>query len=176
MLQRFLEGILLCAGFSAGGFVLAKIIGFVAVQFVETNDAGAGATRALVARRSDFERKLASRIGSRRKQMAQLDYDVREAVDARSRLEQEIALLRDRPDHLLRVLGKEIEGHEPYLALVVNKHAASGHLTIDTSWAHAQEVTVWAKSINDARADLEHRYPESMGFKITSLQEPSAKA
>ena len=171
MLVRFCEAVLLAAFFSAVAYGCGRLIGAVIAGLVEKNG-NLDALRAVIARRSGLERELSSRVGERRKVMAGLDRDIKEMVRKRVQLEQMAAEALETPDRIMRVIGQEVRGMQLYLALVLNKYVSSsggGGTTIDPAWASAQEVAVWAGGMGEARGELERRYPESQGFKITSL-------
>ena len=173
MLVRFFEAILLAAFFSAVAYTSGRLIGTLIATMVEKNG-NLELVRATIARRSGFERDLSHRVGERRKLMANFDRDIKELVRKRVLLEQEAAELLETPDRIMRVLGQEARGMQCYLALVLNKYVSGGGSNaIDPSWATAQEVAVWAAGLGEARGELERRYPESQGFKITSLVDPA---
>ncbi len=171
MLIRFCEAILLAAFFSAVAYGGGRLIGAIAVGMVEKS-ANLDLLRAVVARRSGLERSLSSRVGDRRQIMARLDREIKELVRRRLQLEQAAAEALETPDRIMRLVGQEVRGMQLYLALVLNKYVSSGGSagsTIDPAWASAQEVAVWAPGMGEARGELERRYPESQGYKITSL-------
>jgi hypothetical protein len=171
MLIRFCEAILLAAFLSAAAYVCGRMLGAVVAGFVEKSG-DLDVMRAVIARRSGLERGLSTRVGDRRRVMAGLDRDIKELVHKRLQLDQEAAEALETPDRIMRVIGQEVRGMQVFLALVLNKYvsnAASGSSTVDPSWASAQEVAVWAAGMGEARGELERRYPESQGFKITSL-------
>ncbi len=174
MLERFLEAVLLCAFFSAAAYVTGRLLGAAAVSLIERN-ADVDTIRMVVARRSGLERGLSARVGDRRKAMAELDRNIKELVRHRSHLEQKATEALEMPDRILRTIGEPVKGAQYYLALVFNKYVSSAGVSkgaIDEAWAAAQEVEVWAKTLGEARVELERRYQESQGFKITSLVEP----
>ena len=173
MLVRFFEAILLAAFFSAIAYIGGRLIGTLAVAMVEKSG-NPELVRAIIARRSGVERNLSHRVGERRKVMANFDRDIKELVRKRAQLEQEAAELLETPDRIMRVIGQEVRGMQLYLALVLNRYVSGGGSNaIDSSWATAQEVAVWAAGLGEARGELERRYPESQGFKITSLVDPA---
>ncbi len=174
MLERFIEAVLLCAFFSAAAYVTGRILGAAAVSMIEKN-ADIDSLRLAVARRSGIERNLAARVGERRKVMVNLDRSIKDLVHQRNILEQKATDALEMPDRVLRTIGEPVKGMQYYLGLVFNKYVSSAGISkgaIDESWATAQEVEIWAKTLGDARVELEKRYQESQGFKITSLVEP----
>ena len=174
MLVRFIEAVLLCAFFSASAYSVARLIGSLGASMTEKSGC-LEAVRLQIARRSGLERSLAQRVGERRKAMAHLDREIKELTRTRSQLEQAAAEALETPDQIMRVVGHEINGMLPYLGLVLNKYvkAEGGTTSIDPAWAYAQEIQVWAKSLGEARGELERRYPESQGYKITSMADPA---
>ncbi|MEI7605835.1 MAG: hypothetical protein WCJ64_09310 [Rhodospirillaceae bacterium] len=177
MLIRFCEAVLLAAFFSAVAYGSGRLIGSLATAMIEKG-ANLDQLRAMIARRSALERGLSSRVGDRRRDMAALDRDIKELVRKRIQLEQEIDAVLETPDRIMRQIGQEVRGMQLYLALVLNKYVsnAGGSSTIDPAWASAQEVAVWAAGVGEARGELERRYPESQGFKVTSLVDAAREA
>ena len=171
MLVRFCEAVLLAAFFSAVAYGCGRLIGAVIAGVVEKNG-NLDALRAMITRRSGLERGFSARVGERRRVMAGLDRDIKELVRRRVQLEQMAAELMETPDRIMRVIGQEVRGMQLYLALVLNKYVSGsggGTMSMDPAWASAQEVAVWAAGLGEARGELERRYPESQGFKVTSL-------
>lgn len=172
MLIRFCEAILLAAFFSAIAYTIGRIIGTVAAEMIE-KQGNLEWLRATIARRSGLERDLASRVGDRRRIMAGVDREIKELVRRRAHLEQSALEALETPDRVMRIVGHEVRGTQLYLALVFNKYISGagggGTMSIDPAWAVAQEVAIWAASMGDARSDVERRYPESQGYKITNL-------
>lgn len=170
MLIRFCEAVLLAAFFSTVAYGFGRLIGTVSVGMVERSG-NLDALRATIARRSGLEREFSGRVGERRRIMAALEREIKDLVRKRIQLEQMAAEALETPDRIMRQIGQEVRGTQLYLALVLNKYVsnAGGSTTIDPAWASAQEVAVWANGMGEARGELERRYPESQGFKITSL-------
>ncbi len=179
MLIRFCEAVLLAAFFSAVAYGGGRLIGAVVSVMVEKN-ANLDLLRAAVARRSGLERDLSARVADRRRIMAGLDREIKELVRKRVQLDQAAAEALETPDRIMRMIGQEVKGTQLFLALVFNKYVsgtgAGGTMSIDPAWATAQEVAVWATAIGEARGELERRYPESQGFKITNLVDVSKES
>lgn len=176
MLIRFCEAILLAAFFSAVAYGCGRMIGAMVAGMVEKNG-NIDELRAAIARRSGLEREFSSRVGERRRIMAGVDREIKELIRRRVLLERTAAEALETPDRIMRVIGQEVRGMQLYLALVFNKYVsgtgAGGTMSMDPAWAAAQEVAVWAASMGDARGEVERRYPESQGFKISNLIDTS---
>ena len=178
MLERFIEAVLLAAFFATVGYSFGRMIGAIGAGMIEQGG-NLDALRAAIARRSGLERNLSDRVGERRRIMVALDRDIKELARKRVQLEQMAAEALETPDRIMRQIGQEVRGTQLYLALVLNKYVKSdggGGSAIDTAWASAQEVAVWAAGMGEARGELERRYPESQGFKITSLVDVAREA
>ena len=174
MLERFIEAVLLCAFFSAVASMAARLIGTFGASITEKSG-NLEVVRTQIARRSGLERDFSGRVGERRRIMASLDREIKELGRKRIQLDQAAAEALETPDRIMRVVGHEISSMQPYLGLVLNKYvkAEGGASGIDPAWAYAQEIQVWAKSLGEARGELERRYPESQGYKITSMADPA---
>ena len=177
-IDRFVEGICVAAFLAAvgygGGWAIGAVLAGMLRKKPNTNP-----LQESINRLSVLERGLANRVGDRRRVMAELDREIKLKVRRRVELEQATAKLLGASGRVLRMVGQEIKGAQPFLALVVNKYVkAEGRnkTAVDPAWASPQEVEVWAKSLGDARVELERGYPESQGFKIITLSEPSQSA
>jgi len=178
MLIRFCEAVLLAAFFSTVAYGFGRLIGVVAASMIKQSG-NLDTLQVTIARRSGLEREFSGRVGERRRIMAGLDREIKELVRKRVQLEQMAAEALETPDRIMRQIGQEVRGMQLYLALVLNKYVSSvggGKSSIDPAWASAQEVAVWAGGMGEARGELERRYPESQGFKITSLVDVSRES
>ena len=171
--DRFFGAIALSAFFAVFAYGCGRLIGALLVGMMRKKADTAG-LQAIIDRRSELERRFAARVGDLRKTMVEHDRKFKQLVQRRLQADQAKAEFAASPDRPLRSLGNEVKGAQLYLALVVNKYAKAGSKsTVDPDWATAQEMEVWAKSLVEARGELDRRSPESQGFKITSLVEPS---
>ncbi len=171
--DRFFEAICVAGFLAAVAYGGGRVIGTMILGMIGKKPE-TGALQALIERRSTLERGLADRLGERRRVMAELDREIKILVLRRTQLNQAQAAAEESPDRVLRSLGQEIKGAQAYVALVLNKYVKSGgggKSPVDPVWATAQEVEVWAKSIAEARGELDRRYPDAQGFKVTSLTE-----
>ncbi|MEI6557901.1 MAG: hypothetical protein WCO00_05785 [Rhodospirillaceae bacterium] len=178
MLERFIEAVLLSAFFSTVAYGIGRLAGAVTVKMVEKNGDGEELRKA-IARRGTIERNLSNRAGELRKAMARLDREIKELTTQRTQLNLAAAEANQTPDRVIRLIGQEVRGAMPYLALVMNKYVSptgGGKTAVDPAWATAQEVEVWATSIGEALSELAKRYPESQGFKVTNLVSPNAQS
>ena len=172
--DRFFASIALAGFFSAIAYFAGKLMGGVMVARVQKSS-GADALKALIDSRSELERKFAHRIGELRRAMALVDRDLKVLGGQRQRVEAELSHAESCPDRIVRVVGQEVKGNRLHVALVINKYAKSGggKALTDPAWATAQEIEVWAKTLAEARSELDRTYPESQGFKVTNLVEPA---
>lgn len=175
--DRFFEAISVAGFLAALGYGGGRLAGSLLVGMIRKKPD----TRRLeetIDRLSGLERDLANRVGERRKAKAELDRKIKHLTQRRSQLDQLKAAAEDHPERVLRSIGQEVKGAQAFLALVLNKYVKAGGTSqsaIDPAWATAQEVEVWAKSLAEARGELDRRYPDSQGFKITSLIEQAGK-
>ncbi len=174
--DRFLAAVALAVFFAALSYGAGRLIGAVLVGMLRKK-ANTAELQALIDRRSQLERDFAARTGNLRKVMTEVDAEIKILVIRRKQAEYAKEKAAESPERIMRLVGQEVRGAQRHVALVINKYAkaAGGSKSaVDVAWATAQEVEVWAKSADDARVELGRRYPESQGFKVTSLVEPGA--
>ena len=174
-LDRFIEAICVAFFLSLIGYGGGRLLGTVLASMMRKKPANQ-LLRETIERRSTLERNLAARIGERRKAFAELDRSFRQQVARRQQLDAARIELEQCPDRIVRTVGQEVKGTELFLALVLNKYVRSegGKAAVDPAWAVPQQVEVWAKSIADARGEVDRRYPEAQGYKVTSLVDGAA--
>lgn len=90
----------------------------------------------------------------------------------RSRLRE----LEKAPYRFVRLLGTEQFPNKGYEFLVFNSSVShqvkrgERHPFYDSSWARPCPIHVWARSAEDAAAELERAYPRASGFKVVFSQ------
>ena len=174
-LDRFIEAICVAGFLAAIGYGGGRLLGAVLASMMRKKPANLS-LRDTIERRSILERNLAARIGERRKALAELDRSFRQLVSRRQQADAARTEAEACPDRIVRTVGQEVKGTELFLALVVNKYvrAEGGKAAVDPAWALPQQIEVWAKSLADARGELDRRYPESQGYKVTSMVDGAA--
>lgn len=96
----------------------------------------------------------------------------RQEKQLRSRLRE----LEMAPHRFVRLLGSEARPHHPFEALIFNSSVAhqakrgEKHPFYDASWGMPCPVHVWARTLDEAKHELERAFPASGGFKVVHIQ------
>ncbi|NYZ15932.1 hypothetical protein HL658_25610 [Azospirillum sp. RWY-5-1] len=143
--------------------------------------------RGMMTRRARMEQAFEARHAARAKEVKAFDAELREVVRRRQRLDRQWTDATNAGEQLIRQIGEEVEGAPCWVAHVINRYVGTGNvprspILIDRSWSQPQIIEVWVRSMQDARAEVERRYPPSFGFHVQRLNEhgsgdgPAAKA
>lgn len=172
MSGQFFQTVLLTLFLAAVFFVLGRISGALSKARLE-REGGLKNLRDTIVTRAQLERDFGERNKKRREIWRKKDIEVKELVRERVKLSQRFAEANALGNRVVRLVGDESNGKQPFLALLFNKYVASGggqrHALIDRAWGTPQEVEVWADSLATAKMELEKRYPPSFGFAVTRL-------
>lgn len=157
-------------------FVVARIALVAGEHSIERRYGKVG-LRKMMMQRAKLEQGLEARRAKRLEEIRKLDSEVKEIFIRRQRLERELVDAKAASERLVRLIGEEVEGTPSFVAKVINKYVGvgpaqmRGPILVDRSWAQPQEMEVWARSVAEARSEIERRYPPAFGFHITRLNE-----
>ncbi|PWC34125.1 hypothetical protein [Azospirillum sp. TSO35-2] len=176
MWQDYTNALLTAFGLSGLGFGIGKLVIITGERAIERRHGSEGA-RDTIARRAKMETRFEARRTERAAELKQIDNSVEETLRRRKTLERQLEDQRRSGDRLVRLIGEEVKGCPCFVAMVVNKYVGtanfqqSQHALIGSSWSQPQTVEVWARSMPDARAEIERRYPPAFGYTVTRMQE-----
>ncbi|MBP2301730.1 hypothetical protein [Azospirillum picis] len=187
MWQDYTNALITAFGLSGLAFGIGKIAVVLGERAIERRH-GAEGVRNTIVRRAKMETRFESRRSERIAELKELDGAVEDVLRRRKMLEKQIEDSRQSGERLVRLIGEEVQGSPCYIVMVVNRYVGNGtfqqsqHALIDASWSQPQTVEVWARSMAEARAEIERRYPPAFGYAVTRMQEilsadtPVAKA
>ncbi|GLR80087.1 hypothetical protein GCM10007856_27640 [Azospirillum oryzae] len=187
MWQDYTNALITAFGLSGLGFGIGKLVIVLGERAIERRHGSEG-VRDVIARRAKMETKFEARRGDRIRELKELDGAVEDVLRRRKVMERQIEDARQSGERLVRLIGEEVQGSPCYVAMVVNKYVGTGavqqsqHALVDPSWAQPQMIEVWARSMAEARTEIERRYPPAFGYAVTRMQEflsadtPVAKA
>lgn len=181
MWNDYAQALFFALALSGMGFGIAKLVVVLGERMIEKRH-GTGGVREVIARRAKLESGLEARKGERAAELRKIESDVHDLTKRRQNLERQIKDAQRAGDHIVRLIGEETTGTPCYIAQVVNKyvgtaaHQQKQHAFIDSTWAQPQTVEVWARSMPDARAEIERRYPPAFGFVVVRMQDVGAPA
>ncbi len=187
MWQDYGNALISAFGLAGLGFGIGKLVIVLGERAIERRHGSEG-VRDVIARRAKMETKFESRRADRIRELKELDGTVEDVLRRRKVLERQIEDSRQSGERLVRLIGEEIQGSPCYVAMVVNKYVGTGaaqqsqHALVDPTWAQPQTIEVWARSMAEARTEIERRYPPAFGYAVTRMQEflsadaPVAKA
>ncbi|AWK85677.1 hypothetical protein [Azospirillum thermophilum] len=184
MWQDYSNALFSALGLSGLAFAIGKLVVATGERMIEKRH-GTGNVRETITRRAKLETGLEARKGERAAQIKEADGAVQDMLRRRSVLERQLKDAQQTSEMLVRQIGEELAGTPCYLAMVVNKYVGNAafqqkqHAFIDSSWSQPQMIEVWARSMAEARAEIERRYPPAFGYVVTRLQDmdkPVAKA
>ena len=187
MWQDYSNALITAFGLAGLGFGIGKLVIMMGERAIERRHGSEG-VRDVIARRAKLETKFEARRGDRVRELKELDGAVEDVLRRRKVMERQIEDARQSGERLVRLIGEEVQGSPCYVAMVVNKYVGTGavqqsqHALVDPSWAQPQMIEVWARSMAEARTEIERRYPPAFGYAVTRMQEflsadtPVAKA
>ena len=187
MWQSYTNALITAFGLSGLGFGIGKLVIVLGERAIERR-LGSEGVRDVIARRAKMESLFEARRASRVQELKELDGAVEDVLRRRKAMERQVEASRQSGERLVRLIGEEVHGCPCYVAMIVNKYVGtanpqqSQHALIDASWAQPQTVEVWARSMAEARTEIERRYPPAFGYAVTRMQEflsadtPIAKA
>lgn len=176
MWQNYPYALIIAFGLSGVGFLIGMLTVAIGERAIERRHRAEG-VRATIARRAKMETRLEARRTDRMQELKELDGAVEDVLRHRKAMERQIDGMRQSGGSLIRLIGEEVRGRPCYVAMIVNKYVGTtGHqqnqnALIDRSWAQPQVVEVWARSMAEARTEIERRYPASCGYVVTRMQE-----
>lgn len=181
MWNDYAQALFFALALSGMGFGIAKLVVVLGERMIEKRH-GTGGVREVIARRAKLESGLEARKGDRAAELRKIEAEIADLMKRRQNLERQIKDSQRAGDQLVRLIGEENAGTPCYIAQLVNKYVGTGshqqsqHAIIDPSWAQPQTVEVWARSMPDARAEIERRYPPAFGFVVVRMQDVGAPA
>lgn len=176
MWQDYGQALFTALGLSGVAFGVAKLVVVIGERMIEKRR-GTGGAREAIARRAKLETGLEARKGERAAELRTVEGEIQGLMRRRQALEQQAKDAQRAGDQIVRLVGEEAAGTPCYIAQVLNKYVGSAayqqkqHAFIDSSWAQPQTVEVWARSMPEARAEIERRYPPAFGFVVVRLQD-----
>ncbi len=187
MWQNYGNALISAFGLAGLGFGIGKLVILLGERAIERRHGSEG-VRDVIARRAKMETKFEARRADRVQELKELDGAVEDVLRRRKVLERQIEESRQSGERLVRLIGEEVQGSPCYVAMIVNKYVGtsaaqqSQHALVDPGWAQPQMIEVWARSMAEARTEIERRYPPAFGYAVTRMQEflsadaPIAKA
>lgn len=175
MWYDFVQVLLFALGLSGVAFGIGKVVVHFGERSIERKHGIVG-MRDLLVRRARLEQALEARRTQRVGDLKKAETALQEVARRRQRLDRQWTDARAAGDRQIRLIGEEVEGTPCYVAMVVNKYVGSGNtprgpMLIDRTWVQPQTIEVWTRSLAEARAEVERRYPPAFGFNISRLHE-----
>ncbi len=179
MWHDYTQALMTAFGLAGLAFGIGKLVVVFGERAIERRH-GMSGVRDVIARRAKMETRFEARRTDRVGELKEAKAAVEEAMQRRTLLERRLKDSQRVGEQVVRLIGEEVAGRPCYLALVVNKYVGtanfqqSQHAFIDSGWAQPQSIEVWAKSMAEARAEIERRYPPAFGYAITRMQDVGA--
>lgn len=168
-------------------FLLVTFIAVVAVNLILTigahfyaliirSRAGEEMLRARLTRYARIATGLDNRLETRRGSAAGAASSLFGVERQEKTLRARARELENAPHRFVRLVGSELAPNKAYEFLVFNSSVShqvkrgERHPFYDSGWARPSPVHVWAKTPEDAQADVERVFPKASGFKITFAQ------
>lgn len=186
MWNDYVQALIFALALSGLAFGAARVVVHFGERSIERRHGSVG-IRDTMTRRARMEQAFEARRDARVKEIKSFEADLRLAMKRRQRLDRQWTDARNSGEQLIRQIGEEVEGAPCWVAMVINRYVGTGNIPrapilIDRSWAQPQIIEVWTRSLQDARTEIERRYPPSFGFHVQRLNEhsgadePAAKA
>lgn len=186
MWNDYVQALITALALAGIAFGVGKAVVFFGERSIERRHGSVG-VRDMLVRRARMEQSFEARRGKRIEEIKALEGELRLAMKRRQRLDRQWTDARNAGEQLIRQIGEEVEGAPCWVALVINRYVGTGNMPrgpilVDRSWAQPQIIEVWTRSVQEARAEIERRYPPSFGFHVQRLNEhggpddPVAKA
>lgn len=179
MWHEYTNALITAFGLAGLGFGIGQLVVIFGERAIERRHGTTGVRDAIV-RRAKLETRLEARRTDRVAELREADAAVEDALRRRKILERQMKDQQQSGERLVRLIGEEVAGTPCYLAMLVNKYVGTAnfqqkqHAFLDSSWAQPQSIEIWAKSMAEARAEIERRYPPSLGYVITRMQDVGA--
>lgn len=168
------QALFVALGLSGAAFLIGRVVVYLGEKSLEKKFGVDGFRERLVAC-AKLETQLDARSAERAKALKEADNIASEAVKRRKQLERRMADAQSYGEALVRIIGDEVKDAPCFYAEVVNKYVGQAtfeqreHAYVDSSWAQPQVMEIWARSIAEARAEIERRYPPAFGYQISRL-------
>lgn len=169
-----IQALFVALGLSGVAFGIGRLVVYLGEQSLEKKHGVVGARRRL-AECAKLEAGLEKRRLDRARELREADAASSDAARRRSQLERRLTDAVSAGEALIRVIGEEVKDTPCFHAEVVNKYVGSAtfeqkqHAYIDPSWAAPQVLEIWARSVAEARSEIERRYPPAFGYHISRL-------
>jgi hypothetical protein len=157
-------------------FIVARVSLVIGERSIERR-AGKVGLRKMIVARAKMEQAFEARRNQRVEEIRKTDAEVKALFLRRQRLERALIDAKAASERLVRLIGEETEGTPCYVGKVINKYVGvgpaqqRGAIYVDRSWTQPQEMEVWVRTVNDARVEIERRYPPAFGFHLARLNE-----
>lgn len=168
------QALFVALGLSGAAFLIGRVVVYLGEKSLEKKFGVDGFRERLVAC-AKLETQLDARSAERAKALKEADNIASDAVKRRKQLERRMADAQSYGEALVRIIGDEVKDAPCFYAEVVNKYVGQAtfeqreHAYVDSSWAQPQVMEIWARSIAEARAEIERRYPPAFGYQISRL-------
>lgn len=168
------QALFVALGLSGAAFVIGRVVVYLGEKSLEKKF-GVDGFRERFAACAKLEAQLDSRSAERAKALKDADNIASDAVKRRKQLERRMADAQSFGEAMVRIIGDEVKEAPCFYAEVVNRYVGQAtfeqreHAYVDSSWAQPQIMEIWARSIAEARAEIERRYPPAFGYHISRL-------
>lgn len=181
MWQDYTNALITAFGLSGLGFGIAQLVVVFGERAIERRH-GTSGLRDKITRRAKLETKFEARRTARVGELKEAEGQVQDMMRRRQTLERQLKDAQRSGEQIMRLIGEETTGTPCYVAMVVNKYVGSAnfqqkqHAFIDSSWSQPQPVEIWARSMAEARSEIERHYPPAFGYVITRMQDVGASS
>lgn len=168
------QALFVALGLSGAAFLIGRVVVYLGEKTLEKKFGVDGFRERLVAC-AKLESQLDARSAERAKALKEADNIASDAVKKRKQIERRMADAQSYGEALVRIIGDEVKDAPCFYAEVVNRYVGQAafeqreHAYVDSSWAQPQIMEIWARSIAEARAEIERRYPPAFGYHISRL-------
>jgi hypothetical protein len=168
------QALFVALGLSGAAFVIGRVVVYMGEKSLEKRHGVIGARDRLAAC-AKLEAALERRRTEKAKELKEADARASEMARRRKQLERRIADAVSAGEALIRVIGEEVKDTPCFHAEVINRYVGQAgfeqkqHAYIDSSWAAPQVLEIWARSVAEARSEIERRYPPAFGYHISRL-------
>ncbi|HRJ61527.1 MAG TPA: hypothetical protein PKZ97_13560 [Azospirillaceae bacterium] len=168
------QALFVALGLSGAAFAIGRVVVYLGEKSLEKRY-GVDGFRERFAACAKLETQLDSRSAERAKALKEADNIASDAVKRRKLLERRMADAQSFGEAVVRIIGDEVKDAPCFYAEVVNRYVGQPtfeqreHAYVDSSWAQPQIMEIWARSIAEARAEIERRYPPAFGYQISRL-------
>lgn len=173
-MDTYVQAFLVALALSGVAFGIGRVVVFLGERSIETRLGAPGLRDRLIAC-AKLETALEKRREDRAAELKTARGRAEDAAGRRTRLDRQLNEALGAGETLIRVIGEEVRDAPCFHAEVVNKYVGApnfeqkAHAYIDSSWAQPQIMEVWARSVAEARNEIERRYPPAFGYQIGRL-------